>query len=154
MPIVLQSDTLMEHLTGIVHAGTQQHTHRVDLTAAAVLKPVGAGELDFGGGEFKPAHTERMEPQKRDASDDYGWWELSEGGYRVRFNEQVEGPRELFMLLTPHRHLSQAGVVADSLLIAPEEDPEALALNFQVPAAGLNIKENARMASLYMLSGQ
>lgn len=154
MPLVLQSDTLMEHLTGIVHADTQQHTHRVDLTAAAILEPSAAGELDFGGGEFRPAETRRMKPQKRDEDDDYGWWELEGGSYRVRFNEQVKAPRELFMLLTPHRHLSLAGAVADSLLIAPEEEPDALALNFRAPDAGLNIKENARMASLYMLGGQ
>lgn len=148
-----ESEKMFELLSGIVHRDTQQHPFRVDLTVDSIEAIEMAGALDFGGSEFSPSGVSRLEPRKQNEGDDYGWWELDSGSYRAVFNESLSPPEEGMLLITPHAHSREAGIIADMGILVPGDEPERLFLNFQVPAAGCRIKENARFASLYLVGG-
>lgn len=61
----LQAEKLSESISGIIHEDTQLHADHIDLTVAEVHRITGAGSLDFGGSEFKPATTEKLDPKKQ-----------------------------------------------------------------------------------------
>lgn len=149
--MVLESEDLITHLQGIVHRDTQEHDYHFDLTVGDVEAFNGTGALDFGGSEFRPAGTHKLDPEKQDPEDDYGWWELEGGTYRAIFNEALARPREALVFITPHSHLRQAGIVAETLIYVPGEDTGRPYMNFRVPSGGCRIKENARFASLCMV---
>ncbi|HET8865788.1 MAG TPA: hypothetical protein VFM80_08815 [Gracilimonas sp.] len=148
----LISDKLIEQVSNIIHRETQKHPDHLDLTVAEVHRITGAGSLDFGGSEFKPAATEKLTPEKQKTEDDYGWWKLGHGPYKIISNERVDLPEKSSALITPHQHASKAGLVANSyLLSADESNPDRLSMNVTVSEAGCNIKENARVAELRIL---
>lgn len=150
---LLQSDELLEHASDIIHKETQQHKLNLDLTVSEIFRFTGPGALDFGGGEFEAAKYERLEPTKKNPDDDYGWWNLNTGSYKARFNEHLENLDDTLIAIASHPHVRQAGIIADTCLMTPQDDLQTLEMNFQVPHTGCNIKENARFAVLYILAG-
>lgn len=141
------AQTTADKLDGLVHLDTQAAPHGVDLTVTAVFRLTGAGSLDFGGSEFEEAARERLEPEKAQPDDDYGWWELRAGTYVVRYNESVSEAGVL--LVTPHRRLLQAG--AHHAAFQVQEPTDQLEAVLIVPERGVRIKENARISRLAIL---
>lgn len=150
--ILLESNELLEHVTSIIHRDTQQQEFHIDLTIDSISRYTEAGSLDFGGSEFHEAGTELLTPEKQQPGDDYGWWKLEPGSYRVRFNEQVDHLEDALIAITPHSHARKAGIVTGTQLISTDTMPDHLELNITVPSHGCNIKENARFASLYIIT--
>lgn len=149
---LLQPEELTDHVSDIIHEGTQLHDNHIDLTISEVHRLTETGTLDFGGSEFRPARTEPIQPEKQNAEDDYGWWKLKEGTYQVIFNESIDNPDNSVIFIAPHIHAVEAGILINSQILLPDHNLDRIALNFQVPVVGCNIKENARFASLYILS--
>lgn len=149
--ILLKEEELRNHLESIVHQDTQQHSNHFDLTISEINKFTEAASLDFGGSEFQPADTEVVNPQKT-KGEDYGWWHLSEGVYQATMNEKIKEFEDTIAVLTPHIHTQKAGIITNTALLSKEEEGQTVTMNFRVPAAGCNIKENARFASLYLLA--
>ncbi|PSQ93023.1 MAG: deoxycytidine triphosphate deaminase [Bacteroidetes bacterium SW_4_67_19] len=150
---LLSADDTRQRLDGLVHFDTQSSAARdgLDLTVAAVFAFTGPGQLDFGGDEEQPAERRRLDPEKADPGDDYGWWDLEAGTYAVRFNELLELSAGQLALLTPHERLLQAGAHHPvSGLRAPREASEAIEAVLSVGRAGLHIKENARLSTLLL----
>lgn len=150
--ILLKSDELSNHIGSIIHQDTQQHDNHFDLTIAEIHQLTDAGSLDFGGSEFQPAERRVLDPQKKNASDDYGWWHLNKGIYQATMNEEIKEFKDTIALLAPHTHALQAGIIANTSILSGNEEGESVAMNFRVPEAGCNIKENARFAVLYLLA--
>lgn len=150
--ILLKSDELSDHLDSIIHQETQQHKNHYDLTVNEIHKVTEAGSLDFGGSEFQPADTQRIDPQKKDEDDDYGWWHLPKGTYKAVMNETLKEFEDTIALLSPHAHAQQAGIITNNVILSSEEEGHSITVNFTVPKAGCNIKENARFAVLYLLA--
>lgn len=148
----LAFDELKKKVANLIHEDTQRHDHHMDLTVAEVHRINGAGSLDFGGSEFKPATTQKLNPEKQKVDDDYGWWKLQQGPYRIIFNESVDFEDDSAALISAHPHARQAGLIADSYVIS-DNSSDALSLNVTVSEAGCNIKENARIAELRNISG-
>ncbi len=150
---ILQANTLVQHLKSLIHQPTQQHHNHIDLTVESIHNVNQAGSLDFGGSEFKAAQTIAIEPQKKNPSDDYGWWHLRKGTYKAVMNEGLKDIDDKLAIISPHNHFVEAGIIAHSLFISGGDthELENLELNFQVPEAGCNIKENARIATLYII---
>ncbi|MDZ7680219.1 MAG: hypothetical protein U5J63_00570 [Fodinibius sp.] len=141
---------ISDHLSGIIHQDTQQHDNHFDLTVSEIYGYTEAGSLDFGGSEFQPAEQRLIESQKKNEDDDYGWWHLRSGSYQAKINEKVADLNGSVALLSLHSHARQSGILGNtSLISAAGNDP--LTINFQVPKAGCNIKENARFAVLYIM---
>ncbi|MAO65276.1 MAG: hypothetical protein CL666_09780 [Balneola sp.] len=148
----LTTENISELISGIIHEDTQLHTDHIDLTVAEIHRITGAGSLDFGGSEFKPATTEKLEPKQRKPEDDYGWWKLGRGPYKIIFNETLELDENAKAIISPHAHAREAGLVTNTNVISSGANEEELAINVTVSEAGCNIKENARVAAMYILS--
>lgn len=147
----LSSKELLKHVSNLIHEDTQRHRSHIDLTVAEVHKITGAGSLDFGGSEFKPATTEKITPEKQKPNADYGWWKLKQGPYKIIFNEKLKLDDNTSAVISPHQHAREAGLISDSYLVHSEENFENLSINITVSEAGCNIKENARIAALCIL---
>ncbi|WP_421775510.1 hypothetical protein [Gracilimonas sp.] len=146
----LAFDELKKKVSDLIHEDTQRHGHHLDLTVAEVHRITGAGSLDFGGSEFKPATTEKLNSEKQKADDDYGWWKLQQGPYKVIFNESVNVEDVSAAMISAHPHARQAGLISDSYMIS-NDSSDALSLNVTVSEAGCSIKENARLAELRII---
>ncbi|WP_138429766.1 hypothetical protein [Fodinibius saliphilus] len=146
----LEGKELVNHLKSIIHEDTQLHKDHFDLSAAQIDRFTIAGALDFGGSEFKPVQTESVELQKKQSAD-YGWWHLSEGTYQIIMNETLTEITDATALLTPHPHIQKAGVTANTTILQETENTP-ITMTIHIPSVGCNIKENARVASLYLLS--
>ncbi|HYW34075.1 MAG TPA: hypothetical protein VE868_01595 [Balneolaceae bacterium] len=142
------SKKILQHVEDIVHDKTQVHEKSIDLTVDSVYRFTQPGALDFGGSEFEPAATEIIEPQKENSNDDYGWWKLDRGYYKAVFNEHISLDEDMLAIIAPHDHARQAGLLTNTALLA---HGDTSILTFQVPEMGCNIKENARIATAYLL---
>ncbi|MDS0294696.1 dCTP deaminase [Halogeometricum luteum] len=135
------TDSVADRLEGIVHADTQVTVRGVDLTAAEISVVEEPGRIDFGGGELTAAESSPVETGKRNAEDDYGWWNLTEGTYLLSYNETLTDGDPL--VLQPRTELRERGgshptLFTDSLGTVP----------LSVPSGGLRLKENARVSTL------
>ncbi|NBC02963.1 MAG: hypothetical protein GVY20_04570 [Bacteroidetes bacterium] len=148
---LLTSDKILDLTENIIHEDTQLHKNHLDLTVTEVHRMDGAGSLDFGGSEFTPSDSKIIDPEKRNANDSYGWWDLKIDTYKAVFNESFEVPENTIAVITPHSHAEKAGVIINTLYISPEDDLNDLNMHFHVPVAGCKIKENARIATLRFL---
>lgn len=149
---LIKSDELTNHIGSIIHQDTQQHKNHFDLTVAEIHQLTEAGSLDFGGSEFQPAERRILNPQKKNEDDDYGWWHLRKGIYQAKMNEEIKAFEDTIAFLSPHAHAMKAGIMANTSILSSEEEGESIVINFRVPEAGCNIKENARFAVLYLLA--
>lgn len=137
-------EDLFERLTDAIHEDTQVGERGVDLTAARVLEVVRPGRVDFGGDELSSAGITACRKQFRDPEDEYGWWDLTAGTYLLEFNESLTGDEPV--RLEPGRGLLERGashptVTTDELHRVP----------LSVGGAGLDLKENARVSTIYPL---
>jgi len=150
---LLTSDDSINHIQSLIYEKTQRHANHFDLTVKSIAQYQQAGQLDFGGSEFKPASTETIEPVKKNQDDDYGWWNLDRETYHATFNEQLDIDNSIaFALITGHSHAQKAGIITDTRIITPDSELQELTFTFQVPEAGVKIKENARIARLHLFS--
>ncbi len=147
----LSGQEVAAYVDELIHEETQIQDDRVDLTVMAIFELNEPGRLDFGGSEFESARTEKIAPVKESADDDYGWWKLPEQSYRVTFNEDIRQTVEAGTpLILPHDHLIQAGAQLESTV--PDPQNPQVHPTLAVGSHGIHIKENARIASLIILS--
>jgi hypothetical protein len=142
---VLTADEIADCLDHVVHLGTQRTDHGVDLTASEVFRLTAPGSLDFGGSEYEEAARERMVPKRRQADDDYGWWDLKAGTYLVRYNETVD-PGDGIALVQSHERLLKAGAYHAAFRVHEAQDP--LETLLVVSERGCHLKENCRISRL------
>ena len=135
---------LADHVEGIVHEPTQTEGPGLDLTVAEVHEVTAPGQVDFGGGDLAAAERRTLSPAKRDPDDDYGWWELAGGTYLLAYNESLtaSAPR---LRLEPRLAVVEHG--ASHPTVTVEEELPAVPLT--VPEGGLDLKENARVSTLF-----
>lgn len=146
------SNKLIEIVDNIIHQETQLGEYRLDLTISEIYEYSSAGSLDFGGGEFEPASTNKLNPVKKDSDDSYGWWNLAGGTYHVVCNESISVKNNDSVIVAPHTHAMEAGLMINTFLAEADEANNGLRIPLHVPRAGCKIKENARFASAYIIS--
>jgi deoxycytidine triphosphate deaminase len=139
---LIDGEHAAERLDGIVHAPSQVQKDGVDLTVGQVFRFETAGQLDFGGGEFEAAEATRLEPELKDPDDDYGWWELEGGVYRIRFNETVDTDSSDVVRMQPLPRLLACGVTHPTREWTGAEG--TLEAVVHVPPCGVGLKENFR----------
>lgn len=133
---------LFKRLEGTVHEETQVGEHGVDLTVGRVLEVVRPGRVDFGGDELSSAGLTARRTARRRPEDDHAWWTLTAGTYLVEFNESLTGDAPV--RLEPGRALLQRGASHPTVTTT---DLHRVPLS--VGGAGLKIKENARVSTVY-----
>ncbi len=130
-----------DHLTETVYRDKQVAPEGVHLTVKEICSLSDRAQVDFGGGEFEPAGSDAIAPAKRSSGDDYGWWELHEGEYLVRFNEEVSADDYTFLVVSNDR-LVGCGCSLSAVYVSSGPIEAVL----RVPEEGVSIKENARIA--------
>lgn len=150
---LLKSEELLKYISNLIHKDTQQHERHFDLTVSEIHLLTGAGSLDFRGSEFNANQSVPVNPEKMNSGDKYGWWKLKKGTYRAFFNESINEAQNFTAIISPHFHAREAGLISNTYLMASGEALGTLSMNFLVPEAGCNIKENARIATLFMIEG-
>ncbi len=127
------------------HLDTQLTPNGFDLTAGEIHRYDGAGQLDFSNDERELPETTRLQPEKRDSDDEYGWWELEQGVYKIVANETVRLPNDVMAFTFPRSSLLRMGATIDNAAWeAGFEGVGAFMLHVENPD-GISIKENARV---------
>ena len=137
----MSGEALTEHVEGIVHEETQVGEHGLGLTVAEIHEIEEPGRVDFGGGELEEATTAPHESEKRNADDDYEWWNLDAGQYLVEFNERVSADEPL--CLQTREEVRERGAFHPTLF---SREIERVPLS--VGNGGIQLKENARVSTL------
>lgn len=143
---ILVGHQVGERLEHVVHLETQAHEYEVDLTAGDVYRLTGPGSLDFGGSEFEEAHRNHLQPKLANPDDEYGWWDLTEGAYIVRYNEAVDPGENAIAFVQPHERILMAGAHHPAFHFRGRR--ENLETLFIVGDGGCKLKENCRVSKL------
>lgn len=145
----LETEAVARRVGRLVHLDTQRADPGLDLTVDAVSRVTGPGSLDFGGSEFEPAPGEELSPELADPGDDYGWWRLDAGTYRIRYNEALELEAGEVGYLFPLERLLRAGASHPAVLVDGGRDPLTTLLS--VGEGGCHLKENCRVSRLVVV---
>lgn len=143
-------ELIEEHdlVTNYLHLDTQLQPNGFDLTAGEIHAYNGPGRLDFSNSEREIPETTPLTPEKRDAGDEYGWWNLSPGTYKVVMNETVKIPTDLVGIALPRSSLLRMGAYTkNAFWDGGFEGTGAFLLKVDNPD-GIHIKENARVNQL------
>jgi dUTP pyrophosphatase len=125
---------------------TQIQPNGFDVTVAEIHRFKGSGKLDFSNSEREIPDTERIEPKlKNDLKDEYGWWSLELGTYKVVMNEKVNIPENVVGIAFPRSSLLRMGASTENAFWdAGYSGGGEFMLHVQNPE-GIEIKENARI---------
>lgn len=124
---------------------TQLTPNGFDLTAGEIHRYASRGELDFSNKERSIPESIPIEPEKRESEDDYGWWDLGPGVYKIVANERVSIPNNLVGFTFPRSSLLRMGATIDNAVWeAGFEGTGAFMLHVENPD-GISIKENSRV---------
>jgi deoxycytidine triphosphate deaminase len=137
---------LTAFVDNLVYEPTQTESRGLDLTVDSISQITQPGRVDFGGGELDPAETEPVETEKRDPDDDYGWWDLTEGVYLIKYNETLSVPDDVTLVLQTRDAVRARGAFHPTLHLGASETLGPVPLT--VGAGGIKIKENARLSTV------
>jgi len=119
-----------------------------DVTAAEIHRFKESGSLDFSNSEREIPETEEVETVKRAEEDEYGWWELEQGAYKVVMNEKVDIPENLTGYAFPRSSLLRMGCTIDNAVWDAGYTGTGSFLLIVDNSEGVEIKENARVNQL------
>ena len=140
----MQTTDLTAFVDGIVHEPTQAEGPGVDLTVTEIYGVRTPGRVDVGGGELESADSEPHPSAKRNPGDDYVWWTLDAGRYLIEYNETLSPPEDVFLVVQTRDELLTRGA------FHPTRHTQELGrVPLSVGGAGLKLKENARVSTIY-----
>lgn len=121
-----------------------------DLTVEKIFSFESKGLLDFSNKERVISKEKELKSTKNKRKEQYGWWNLKEGVYKVRTNEIVNLPKNLVGLSFPRSSLLRmGGFVHTGVWDAGFNGKGEFILS--IGNNGLKIKQNARIAQLVFL---
>ncbi len=131
-----------------VHLETQLQPNGFDMTAGEIHRYKGKGKLDFSNSEREIPETEKVEPVKKNEDDDYGWWDLEPGVYKVVMNEKVDIPNHITALAFPRSSLLRMGCTIENAVWDSGYTGTGSFMLEVHNSEGVEIKENARVNQL------
>lgn len=135
-------------ITEYIHLDTQLQPNGFDVTVDEIHAFTGPGRLDFSNEERQIPETGPLPTEKRDSDDEYGWWRLEPGAYKVVMNECVNIPNDLVGIALPRSSLLRMGAYTQNAFWdGGYEGGGAFLLRIRNPE-GVEIKENARINQL------
>lgn len=125
---------------------TQLQPNGFDVTVAEIHSFSGRGSLDFSNSERSIPETEKVRPElKNELKDEYGWWQLDPGAYKVVMNEEVNIPDNIIGIAFPRSSLLRMGASTENAFWdAGYSGGGEFMLDVRNPE-GVEIKENARI---------
>ncbi|MEF8848887.1 MAG: dCTP deaminase [Candidatus Thermoplasmatota archaeon] len=142
--MVAKSKDFVKNIENLIYEKKQVYDKKVDITVKKIKKIKDRGKLDFGGSEYKKAAIEEIKTEKKKPDDEYGWWVLDEGVHLVEFNEEIDEE----VIIQSNLRLQTTGSFIPAQIKQKDEDLENLLI---VSKNGLDIKENARIASIFKI---
>ncbi|MCP4653080.1 MAG: deoxyuridine 5'-triphosphate nucleotidohydrolase [Candidatus Omnitrophica bacterium] len=143
-----------ELISGYVSPDKQLTPNGFDLTAGEISEFTSSGAVDFSNNERVLPETEKIIPKKKTETDEYGWWQLDRGIYKVKTNETVNMPNNLVAIAFTRTSLLRMGAFTQhGVWDAGFRGKSEFVLVVENPK-GVQIKENARIAQLAFLSAQ
>ena len=128
-------------VSGMVDASRQLQPASVDLTVEKVFEISGEGALDFD-------NSERVIPKSAEIPfDDKDWLHLTQGSYKIRFNEAVKLPAGIAALTVSRSSLARCGCLVHVGWWDPGYEGRGEAC-LVVGGAGLKLKRNAKVAQM------
>ena len=119
-----------------------------DLTAAQVHAFEDGGALDFSNQERMLAPTRQLTAEKHSPADEWGWWNLPAGAYKIVTNETVRLPRDLTGIAFPRSSLLRMGAFTQTgVWDAGFQGKSEFILLVSNPR-GMRLKQNARVVQL------
>lgn len=127
---------------------TQVQPNGFDMTAAEIHRYKGKGKLDFSNSEREIPETEKVEPEKKNPDDEYGWWDLKPGVYKVVMNEKVDIPNHVTALAFPRSSLLRMGCTIENAVWDSGYTGTGSFMLEVHNSRGVEIKQNARVNQL------
>jgi len=131
---------------------TQLTPQGFDLTAGEIHRYQGKGRLDFSNSEREIPETEKLDPEKGAEDDEYGWWNLEKGVYKVVMNEKVDIPNNLTAFAFPRSSLLRMGCTIENAVWDAGYTGTGSFMLVVENDEGLELKENARVNQLVFLN--
>lgn len=131
-----------------IHLETQLQPSGFDVTAAEIHRFKEEGKLDFSNSEREIPEAEKIRPEKEDEGDDYGWWKLEPGAYKVVMNEKVDIPEDMIGVAHPRSSVLRMGCTIGNALWEPGYTGMGEFVLIVQNPEGVEIKENARLNQL------
>lgn len=127
---------------------TQLTPNGIDITLASVYEFDSQGALDFSSKERKIPACKEILPSKNNPDDQYGWWNLPKGAYKVKTNETVNLPNDLIGLAFTRTSLLRMGVFTEHGVWDAGYKGKAEFMLIVNNPFGVRLKENARIVQL------
>lgn len=148
--MLLSGDRLREAVeNGLVthypHLETQLQPNGFDVTVDEIHMYEDSGSLDFSNSEREIPETSRIEPEKKDSGDDYGWWHLEPGAYKIVMNERVDIPDDVVGIAFPRSSLLRMGATTENAFWDAGYSGGGEFMLKVENSEGIEIKENARI---------
>ena len=129
----------------IIDLETQLTPNGFDMTAKEIHMFKDSGKLDFSNSEREIPETEKVEPVKRNEQDEYGWWKLEPGAYKIKTNEVVDLPEDVIGFAHPRSSLLRMGCTIENGVWDAGFRGRSEFLLIVENKEGVEIKENARV---------
>jgi deoxycytidine triphosphate deaminase len=143
---LLTGKQVAERIRNLINPKHQVQRFAVDITVRNIYAVDPVGQVDFGGGEYKPAGKVELARFRRNREDKYEWWDLGRGSYFVEFNESLELSDDEFAVLEPEERLLRAGASHATVFLRGRVSP--LETLMVVDPVRVQIKQNARVSRI------
>ncbi|MFX0182597.1 MAG: hypothetical protein ACFE95_05890 [Candidatus Hodarchaeota archaeon] len=142
---LLKSHELEDSWGSLIYAPKQLGTASLDLTVKKIFRIDSPGTLDFGGSEYQPSGSQLIPPRIED-DPKYGWWTLTEGYYKIEYNE-ILSHEACLAIVFPHQRLQMTGCFHSSFIVQSSAESNPIQGSLIVETDGVRIKENARIST-------
>lgn len=124
---------------------TQITPNGFDFTVDKIEKYQESGKLDFSNAEREIPESKEIKPVKKNKNDDYGWWDLEKGVYKIKTNERVNIPDNLIGYAFPRSSLLRMGATIENGVWDTGYSGKSTFMLIVENPEGIEIKENARV---------
>lgn len=138
-------------VSGFIDLSTQLTPNGFDLTVKSISAFGSAGSLDFSNKERKLPEFKELEPKKLKNTDQFGWWRLKKGCYKVLTNESVNIPNDLIAFAFSRSSALRMGAFVENAVWDSGFSGRSEFLLVVENPSGFNLKQNARVIQLVFL---
>lgn len=138
-------------ICGFIDLKTQLTPNGFDLTVEKIFSLQSYGALDFSNKERKLPKAKELLPKKIKKTDQFGWWHLKKGSYKIVTNEVVSLGLDLIAVAFSRTSLLRMGAFTQhGVWDAGFKGKSEFILIVDNPK-GIKIKQNARIAQLVFI---
>jgi len=131
-------------IEGYIDLDVQLAPNGFDFTASQIFEFISPGSLDFSNSERVLPETKEILPKVK-PGEEYGWWELSSGIYKVKTNETVNLPKNIAGISFPRSSLLRMGCFTQTGAWDAGFSGKSEFILQVANSKGINLKQNARI---------